>query len=143
MLSYHLSFFLCFVFFPLKNIPFSTLKILSTYPFLPHFDCPTIKSDLPRNRTRLSFPLIKKSSPIDYFKSSPICRRTFNNNSSPIGYRTRLQFGPDFLSCSNKGNRVQVDIRVQFFLSDPISQKLVNIRVYSSTQFYASPTSAP
>ena len=103
MLSYHLSFFRLFCCFPFKNIPFSTLKMLSTYP--------------------LPSPIltVQRSSPTyhDYPETGkhPICRTRFNNNSRPISfgmrseiYRTRLQFAPDFLSCSNE--RVRVDIRV-------------------------------
>ena len=47
-------------------------------------------------------------------------RARFNKNSSPISfgirsetYRTRLENGPDLLSCSIKRNRVRVDIRVR------------------------------
>ena len=63
-------------FFPLKNIPFSVLWKCSLPTFYPHFDFPTIESDLPRNRTRLSFriSLIIWATELDTSLSSSICQ---------------------------------------------------------------------
>ena len=61
-----------------------------------------------------------KSDPINLKRVRLLNRARFNNNSSPISfgirsetYRTRLEIGPDLLSCSIKRNRVRVDIRVR------------------------------
>ena len=154
ILRYHLSFFVCFVLFffflgtrsdEIITSAFLFMKKHFRYFFLwkiylfPYFEdvlylpsppsppiltVKTIESDLPRNRTRLSFPLtgsdLQKSGPINLKRVRILYRARFNKNSSPISfeirsetYRTRLENGPDLLSCSIKRNRIRVDIRVQ------------------------------
>ena len=117
--------------FSFEKYTFSVLWRCSLPTLCPHFDYPTIESDLPRNRTRLSFPLtgsdIQKSGPINLKRVRLLYRARFNNNSSPISfgirsetYRTRLENGPDLLLCPIKRNHVPVN--------NSITQKPVNIR---------------